>query len=59
MKLLPTILALALAAPLLAEAGFKRIKNSLHRALSSQPRPCDKVLDRHQPVPGQNASQRL
>ncbi len=32
MKLVTIILALALAAPLLAEAGFKRIKNSLHRA---------------------------
>jgi hypothetical protein len=31
MRLLPTILALALAASL-AEAGFKRFKNSLHRA---------------------------
>jgi hypothetical protein len=32
MQLLPTILALALAAPSLAEAGSKRFKTSLHRA---------------------------
>jgi hypothetical protein len=32
MKVLPTILALGLAAPSLAEAGFNRFKNSLHRA---------------------------